>query len=167
MTGAGMSSAAPTRERDASAGWGKAGLVAAVVLLLDQVSKAIVRADVTPGERNELLPFLDIVHVHNRGVAFGFLGDGGTLVLVITCAALALLVGYFARHQDKPLLWLPTGLLLGGALGNIIDRIHQGHVTDFVKFPHWPAFNLADVAITFGVIALVFVLERNARAAAP
>ena len=73
-------------------------------------------------------------------------------------ALLALLV-FFVLHSGRPLVWLPTGLLLGGALGNLIDRAHQGHVTDFIKFPHFPAFNVADIAITFGVIALVLVLE--------
>ena len=66
-------------------------------------------------------------------------------------------------HSGRPLVWLPTGLLLGGALGNLIDRTHQGHVTDFIKFPHFPAFNVADIAITFGVIALVLVLEGPGR----
>ena len=80
-------------------------------------------------------------------------------MLVVTFAALALLLAYFARHADRPLLWLPTGLLLGGALGNLIDRIHQGYVTDFIHLPHWPAFNVADMCITGGVVALVLVLE--------
>ena len=153
-----MPAAAATRERPAAAGWGAAALVALAVLAVDQASKELVRADVTPGEVNELLPFLSIVHVHNRGVAFGALGGGGAPVLLI--------VWYFARPRGLPLLWLPTGMLLGGAVGNIVDRLHQGHVTDFVKLPHWPAFNLADVAITVGVVVLVVVLERHARAAA-
>jgi signal peptidase II len=161
-----MRTLAATRERRAEDGWRGAALVALVVLALDQASKALVRADVTPGEVNELLPFLSIVHVHNRGVAFGALGGGGAPVLLVTCAALALLIWYFVRHRGQPMLWLPTGLLLGGAVGNIVDRIHQGHVTDFVKLPSWPAFNVADIAITLGVVALVIVLERNARAAA-
>jgi signal peptidase II len=60
--------------------------------------------------------------------------------------------------------WLPAGLLLGGALGNIIDRVVEGSVTDFIKFPHWPQFNVADIAVTFGVISLIFVLdEKNDR----
>jgi len=70
-------------------------------------------------------------------------------------------------HLNRPLVWLPTGLLLGGAAGNLLDRIRIGSVTDFIKLPHWPAFNLADIAITVGVIALVYVLEgppRRARA---
>ena len=56
-------------------------------------------------------------------------------------------------------MWLPTGLLVGGAIGNIIDRLRDGAVTDFLKLPHWPAFNVADMAITFGVLALFYVLE--------
>ena len=123
------------------------------------------RGSIVPGEQRDVLPFLTFVNVHNRGVAFGFLGGGGPLVLVVTCAALALLLAYFARHAERPLLWLPTGLVLGGALGNLIDRVHQGYVTDFIHFPHWPAFNVADMCITCGVVALVLVLELGGRAA--
>jgi len=156
--------AASSRTRTDRGSWLKVLLVMAVVLVLDQVTKALVRADVAVGETNEVLPFLKIGHVHNDGVAFGFLGGGGTLLLVIMLGAMALLVGYFARHAGRSLLWLPTGMLLGGACGNLVDRIHQGYVTDFVELPHWPSFNVADVAITCGVVVLVVVLERNARA---
>lgn len=149
----------------AGAMWLRAGVVALVVIALDQLTKALVRADVAVGEKNELLPFLDIGHVHNDGVAFGFLGGGGAIVLVVTFAALALLVGFFARNPSRPLLWLPTGMLLGGAIGNLIDRIRQGYVTDFIELPHWPSFNVADISITCGVVVLVIVLELgNARA---
>ena len=151
----------------AGAMWLRAGAVALVVLVLDQLTKALVRADVAVGEKNEVLPFLDIGHVHNDGVAFGFLGGGGAIVLVVTFAALALLVGFFARNPTRPLLWLPTGMLLGGAIGNLVDRIRQGYVTDFIEFPHWPSFNVADISITCGVVVLVIVLELgNARTAA-
>jgi signal peptidase II len=139
--------------------WALAGLVVALVLILDQATKALVRSSIAPGEQRDVLGPLSFVDVHNRGVAFGFLGGGGAIVLVVTFAALALLLVYFARHADRPLLWLPTGLVLGGALGNLIDRIHQGYVTDFIHFPHWPAFNVADMCITSGVVALVLVLE--------
>lgn len=146
--------------------WLAAGLVVLLVLALDQGTKALVRSSIVPGEQRDVIGPLSFVNVHNRGVAFGFLGGGGALVLVVVLAALALLVVYFARHADRPLLWLPTGLVLGGALGNLIDRVHQGHVTDFIRFPHWPAFNVADIAITCGVVALVLVLELGGRAAA-
>jgi signal peptidase II len=145
--------------------WALAGLVVAAVLLVDQVTKALVRSSIAPGEQRDALGPLTFVDVHNRGVAFGFLGGGGVLVLVVTLAALTLLLVYFARHAERPLLWLPTGLVLGGALGNLIDRIHQGYVTDFIHFPHWPAFNVADMCITGGVVALVLVLELGGRAA--
>ncbi len=65
------------------------------------------------------------------------------------------------RHAERPGLWLPTGLLVGGALGNIVDRIREGAVVDFVKLPAWPAFNVADVAIVAGVFDYVVVLERR------
>jgi signal peptidase II len=145
--------------------WALAGLVVALVLAVDQATKALVRSSIVPGERRDVLGPLTFVNVHNRGVAFGFLGGGGAIVLVVTLAALALLLVYFARHAERALLWLPTGLVLGGALGNLIDRIHQGYVTDFIHFPHWPAFNVADMCITGGVVALVLVLELGGRAA--
>jgi signal peptidase II len=69
------------------------------------------------------------------------------------------LLTYFVRHPTRPYLWIPTGLLVGGALGNLLDRILNGAVTDFIKLPHWPAFNVADMSITFGVLALLWVVE--------
>ncbi len=152
----------PTR----TARWGLAGLVVALVLVADQGAKALVRASIAPGEQHDALGPLSFVDVHNDGVAFGVLGGGGAVVLVVVLAALALLLAYFARHADRPMLWLPTGLVLGGALGNLVDRIRQGYVTDFIHFPHWPAFNVADVCISVGVVVLVLVLERGARAGA-
>jgi len=145
--------------------WALAGLVVLVALIVDQGTKALVRGALDAGERHDVIGPLSFVNVHNRGVAFGFLGDGGALVLVVTLAALALLLAYFGRHAERPLLWLPTGLVLGGALGNLVDRLHQGYVTDFIHVPHWPAFNVADMCITGGVVALVLVLELGARRA--
>lgn len=137
----------------------RAGLVFALVLAVDQVTKVLVRRGVERGSEDPVLPALKIVHVHNDGVAFGIEFGGQTLVIVLIGCALLALTLYFVRHAAKPLMWLPVGLLLGGALGNIVDRIHQGYVTDFLKLPRWPAFNVADVAITVGVIALIYVLE--------
>jgi signal peptidase II len=139
----------------------RAGLLAAAVVGLDQLTKETVAAGIAPGEQQSLLPGVHLVHVHNTGVAFGFLSGGGTIVLACTLVALAALVAYFVFHPRRRGLWVPTGLLLGGAIGNLIDRLSHGSVTDFIKLPHWPAFNVADMAITFGVIALLFVLERR------
>jgi signal peptidase II len=76
---------------------------------------------------------------------------------------LVVLVAFVLRHSARPLVWLPVGLLLGGAAGNLIDRAREGAVTDFIDLPLWPAFNVADVAITFGVLLLLWVLEGPSR----
>jgi len=137
----------------------RAGLVAALVVGLDQLTKHTVAAGIADGQTRSLIPGVKLVHVRNTGVAFSLFAGGGALVLVFTLLVLALLVGYLARRPDRPLLWLPTGMLVGGALGNLIDRVANGAVTDFIKLPAWPAFNVADMSITFGVLVLVWVLE--------
>ncbi len=84
---------------------------------------------------------------------------GGRSCSCSPLAALGALLLYFALRPQRAWLWLPTGLLVGGAIGNLIDRLAHGAVTDFIKLPLWPAFNVADMAITFGVLALLWVLE--------
>jgi signal peptidase II len=133
--------------------------VAAVTVAADQALKALVRATIERGESVDLILGVDLVNVRNRGIAFGMFSDGGTLLVIFALAALAALLVFFATHRDRPLVWLPTGLLIGGATGNLIDRVAEGAVVDFVDLPWWPAFNLADVAITLGVLALLYVLE--------
>lgn len=142
-----------------------AAAVAAGVVAVDQLTKALVRDGLTLGERRDLLAGIDLVNVRNSGIAFGFLSDGGAVLVIGTALALLALAFFFATHTGRPLVWLPTGLLLGGAIGNLIDRAVDGSVTDFVKFPHFPAFNVADTAITFGVLALIYVLEGPPRRA--
>ena len=143
----------------AGTAWGRAGLTVASVLAVDQFTKALVRGGIDRGSEDPILPGLELVHVRNEGVAFGIAAGGKTLVIALISVALLALTLYFARHASTPLIWLPTGLLVGGALGNIFDRVRDGAVTDFLKIPAWPAFNVADIAITLGVIALAFVLE--------
>jgi signal peptidase II len=133
--------------------------VAAAVIVLDRLTKHAVVSDIRVGDVHKFLPGVQLVHVRNSGVAFGFLSRGGALVLSLTLAALVALLVYFAVRPGRPWLWLPVGLLLGGALGNLIDRLANGSVTDFIKLPLWPAFNISDMAITFGVLALLYVLE--------
>lgn len=145
-----------TTRRRASA---RAALVVAVVLVADQVSKAVVRSSLALGERHHVLPLVDLERSNNEGIAFGALGGSGAVVLVVVAIALVGLIAYFAAHATRRLAWLPTGLLLGGAVGNIIDRARDGAVTDFIHLPHWPTFNVADMAITAGVVALVVVLD--------
>ena len=138
---------------------GRAALVAAGAVAADQAVKALVRATIERGEEVGLVLGIDLVNVRNTGIAFGLFADGGALLVIFALAALAALLVFFARHRDRPLVWLPTGLLIGGAAGNLIDRAREGAVTDFIDLPAWPAFNLADVWITFGVLALLYVLE--------
>jgi signal peptidase II len=137
----------------------RAVAVAVAVLVADQLAKALVRGSVGRGERVDVFPGLDLVNTRNSGVAFGFFSSGGTVVAVVAAAALAALLVFFATHLTRPLVWLPTGLLIGGAAGNLVDRAREGAVTDYLDLPLWPAFNLADAAITVGVLALLYVLE--------
>lgn len=150
----------PTAKRHVrSAAFGRAGVVIAVVIGLDQLTKHTIASGIRPGESHKFLPAIKFVHVRNTGVAFGFLSGGGAVVLIFTLIALAVLLGYFALRPERPWLWVPTGMLVGGAIGNLIDRVISGSVIDFIKLPAWPAFNVADISITFGVLALLWVLE--------
>ena len=147
-------------------GWGAAIALALAVVALDQLTKAIVRGALEPGERVDLVFGIDLARVSNRGIAFGFLGDGGTAVLVITAVALGAMLVWFAMSPGHSGLWVAVGLLAGGAVGNLIDRVRLDAVTDFIDPPLWPAFNVADIAITFGAAALVLAVlqgDRDAR----
>ena len=134
----------------------------AVVVARPGRRKALVRHGVAPGdERRVFLGDRSSCTSRNTGVAFGaFSGGGGDRAASLTGARCWLLLVYFARTRAAAGCGCPTGLLLGGALGNLIDRVRVGAVTDFIKLPLWPAFNVADIAITFGVLALLCVLER-------
>ena len=107
---------------------------------------------------------IKIVNVRNTGVAFGKLQNAGGSS---QSHRAALPRCSLFTPQRQPLIWLPTGMLLGGALGNIVDRIREGAVVDFVKLPYWPAFNVADAAITVGVVVLLLVVERDDGARGP
>jgi signal peptidase II len=141
--------------------WVRAAAVAAVVVAADQLVKALVTASLERGEERELVAGIKLVNVRNSGVAFGQLQDAGAIVAVLIGLAVVALVVFVARQVHRRLIWLPAGLLLGGALGNVVDRIREGAVVDFVKLPYWPAFNVADAAITVAVIALLLVVERG------
>ena len=131
---------------------------ASIVMALDQITKQIAVAAIDPGHPKQIIFGVDFTNVRNRGVAFGLLGGGGDLVVVITIATIAFLLVYFAFHASRPGLWLVVGLVVGGALGNLADRVRIGGAIDFVDPPVWPAFNLADVAIVGGVAWLALML---------
>ena len=136
--------------------------VGLVVLALDQVTKLLVDDTIARGGSEELILGVRLINTRNSGVAFSSLQGAGALIGVIVAIALIALVTYFARHASRPLIWLPTGMLLGGALGNVVDRIREGAVIDFIKVvDFWPAFNVADSAVTIGVVLLLWVMERR------
>jgi signal peptidase II len=142
-------------------------VLAALVIVADRVTKHIVRADIGLRQTRKVIPgVVSLVHYRNSGVAFDFLSGAGVIVLVITAIALLALVAYFLLHPGRRGLWIPTGLLIGGAVGNLLDRLLNGSVTDFIKLPDWPAFNVADISITVGVIVLILVLELSSRSEA-
>jgi signal peptidase II len=149
-----------------SSAYARAALVLVAVLALDQLTKRLVAHSIAPGERIAVLPGVHLVHTRNHGVAFGLEAGRQTLVAILVGLALLGLLVYFATHSSRPLIWLATGLLLGGALGNLIDRIRTGAVVDFIQLPlGWPPFNLADASIVLGVVLLLFAIE-SPRAAA-
>ena len=99
---------------------------------------------------------------HNEGVAFGLAHGGGIVLVAISLVAMGVVLWLFSRDPTRPGMWVATGLLTGGAVGNLIDRIRHGHVTDFIELPHWPPFNLADCGITCGVVILLVIYIREA-----
>jgi signal peptidase II len=136
------------------------------VIAIDQLSKHLIEGSIVPGEERKLLPGVQLVNTRNHGVAFGFLPGSHLGVTILIGVALLILLAYFARHASRPLIWLPTGMLVGGALGNILDRVRDGAVTDFVKLPlGWPPFNLADASITIGILILILLVDRSRQAA--
>jgi signal peptidase II len=137
-----------------------AGL-AGLVVLLDQLTKLwAVGALDNPSRVIELLGFLDLVLVWNRGISFGLFGSGdaGVWPFVALAVVISIGLGFWLARLRRVLMVLAVGLILGGALGNVIDRLVYGAVIDFVDLHaggwHWPAFNLADAAITVGVVVL-------------
>ena len=140
-------------------GWARALGTTVLVLLVDQGAKQLADSSLTRGESVNVFLGIDITNTRNRGVAFGALEGSGLVVGILIGLALVLLLAYFAVNATKPMLWLPVGLLLGGALGNLADRAREGAVIDFIDPVFWPAFNIADAMIVVGVVALLYVVE--------
>jgi len=149
----------------------------AAIVLADQLTKWLVLARFAPGERIELTGFFNLVLVFNKGAAFSFLADAPgwqTPVLVAFAAAAAIVVSVLLlRSPGRALFCAGLALILGGAVGNVIDRLRFGQVVDFLDLHaggwHWPAFNVADSAITVGAVLLILegLRHREKRAGAP
>jgi signal peptidase II len=152
------------------------GLAAAIsVVVLDQLSKAAVRgyfAGYAVGEHENVTSFFNIVLIYNRGMSFGLFNSSGglnALLFSLVAAAIVAVLIYWLSRVESPLLAVAIGLIIGGAIGNVIDRIRFGAVVDFLDFHvgfwHWPAFNVADSAICVGVAVMLLdglLLRREA-----
>lgn len=142
--------------------WCLAGALCVLVVAVDQAAKAAIEAHVVLGEQIDVLGPLGLTLSHNRGVAFGLAGGSGVPLVLVTMVALGVILFLFSRNPTRRGMWIATGLLAGGALGNLTDRIRAGAVTDFIDLPHWPPFNIADMSITAGVFLLVLIYLREA-----
>ena len=137
--------------------------LAAAIVVADQIAKWAVLASFAPGERRGLTGFFNLVLVFNKGAAFSFLADASgwqTPLFVAFSLVAAVIVGVLLlRSPGRPMFYAGLALILGGALGNVIDRLRFGQVVDFLDFHtmgwHWPAFNVADSAITIGAGLLI------------
>jgi signal peptidase II len=136
-----------------------AAATAGVVVAIDQATKQLAATRILPGEQVDVFPGLQLTHTRNTGVAFGALEGGGLIVAVLIGVSLALLIAYFVANRERAWLWLPVGLLFGGALGNLADRARDGAVIDFIDPIAWPAFNVADSCIVIGVAVLLWTVE--------
>ncbi len=129
-----------------------------ILLAIDQISKVVVRRWLDPHELIQLLPFFRLEHVQNRGIAFGMLDTHSNIILLVSFVIVATIaVAAFLVRNNKRLIW-PLAFLVAGSVGNFIDRIVNGSVTDFLHVEYWPAFNFADSLIVIGVILLVMRL---------
>jgi signal peptidase II len=129
---------------------------AALVVALDQATKALIRASIAPGDSwPEGWP-VQLSHVTNSGAAFGILKDQTGFLIVTTVVGLAAIYLYYRFPPfDHAVAPIAIGLMLGGAVGNLVDRVRLGEVTDFIDFGFWPSFNVADSAITVGIVSLL------------
>jgi signal peptidase II len=136
--------------------------LAVLVLLMDQFTKYLVIQSLSPGSSFPFRGFFRITHVHNTGSAFGILQGLNTPLIFVSFVGIVILVLIY-RSQPHPSNWLRLSLALqlGGAFGNLIDRLRLGYVTDFIDIGPWPVFNLADASIVTGLVILAWVLTRS------
>jgi len=126
--------------------------VAAATVFADQLTKQVIARTLAVGESVDIIGPFSIHHVENSGIAFGLFSSRTTFVIAITAVAVGWMVWFFARAGRRhPVLPVAVGLVLGGSVANLVDRVRLGHVTDFLDLEAWPAFNLADTFIVVGV----------------
>jgi signal peptidase II len=146
--------------------WVSLVAVAMAALGADQLTKSIVTSRLDLNDEVHVVGPFSIHHVTNSGIAFGLFASATSIVILLTGLAVAWMLYFFARSGSRhPVLPVALGLVIGGSVSNLLDRVRLGHVTDFLDFRYWPAFNLADTFIVLGVAALLLALvasDRNA-----
>lgn len=157
-----MNAIARRHRRQTKARWWRFGILAALVLVLDQATKAIVRASLAPRESVQVFRGFSFSRVANEGIAFGFFPGRQAVVAVLTLVALsAIAIALASLVSRNATVAAGAGMLVGGSLGNLIDRVNHGAVTDFLDFERWPAFNVADCGITIGAVLIVIGLMQD------
>jgi signal peptidase II len=158
-------------ERSLAAGarqWAALTAVVGAAVAADQATKHLVAGQLDLGERVAVVGPFSIHHVQNSGIAFGLFASATSIVIFLTGLAVLWMLAYFARSGARhPVLPVGLGLVIGGSLSNLVDRVRLGHVTDFLDLTFWPAFNLADTFIVAGVAVLVTMLVAADRPARP
>jgi signal peptidase II len=141
-------------------------VIAVLTLVVDQISKRAVMTSLRPGESwnpvAALERWVSLTYVTNTGAAFGLFPDYGVVFMVVAVVVIVAIIFYY-RHLpgEQWLVQASLGLQLGGALGNLLDRLRHGHVIDFIDFKVWPVFNVADSSVFVGVVILAFYLLRH------
>jgi signal peptidase II len=147
--------------------WLSLAAVALAALGADQLTKSIVTNRLDLNDQVHVVGPFSIHHVTNSGIAFGLFASATSIVILLTGLAVAWMLYFFARSGSRhPVLPVALGLVIGGSVSNLLDRVRLGHVTDFLDFRYWPAFNLADTFIVVGVAALLLALVASDREAA-
>ncbi len=146
--------------------WLSLGSVALAAIGVDQLTKSIVTSRLDLNDEVHVVGAFSIHHVTNSGIAFGLFASATSIVILLTGLAVAWMLYFFARSGSRhPVLPVALGLVIGGSVSNLTDRVRLGHVTDFLDFKYWPAFNLADTFIVVGVAALLLALVASDRQA--
>jgi signal peptidase II len=148
--------------------WASLACVVVAAVAADQLTKAIVSARLSLYESVHVIGPLSIHHVTNSGIAFGLFASATFVVILATSVAVAWMLYFFARSGARhPILPVALGLVIGGSVSNLVDRVRLGHVTDFLDLRFWPAFNLADSFIVVGVAVLLLALVSTDHRPAP
>ncbi len=145
-------SGAERRLGAARAQWIALAVIGGTAVAADQLTKATVSSQLPLGNTAVSIGPFSIHHVQNTGIAFGLFADSTTAVIALTAVAVGAMLVFFSRTARRhPLVPIALGLVIGGSMANLVDRVRLGHVTDFLDFAYWPAFNLADTFIVVGV----------------